>query len=333
MFYTFFQKDSTIRELTDRLYFGAEKFQEYLKSPKHHQNMLYDMHRKHMRRTRSQPANDPSMNGYQIDVLEQEPRQRNNVYKEDVYPQFDASHDARDLIQRHPQSHNSSFQSSHVPEQRITSVTSQVHHSNVAYDDSFDESHDNQHGGDVQMTRSKTYESSSSPNNDSAIDNNSPSSDSSDRASDQQPQINAVNDQLHYHSPHRTPQLHHHSPLHHRSQHLSRHASENVSHHSAMHSRTDREDSSSRGRFHSIRLSQEAESSNANKHAQQMDTGTPVHCEIDAYSSPIDLEAMEYDANLKHWPEHKKLDEAEVARVELEPYCTQKINGVSVSQI
>lgn len=60
MNYNFFdlfdlQKDATIRELTDRLMYGAEKFQEYLSTPSQ-QSVLYAMYKKKAWRTRSQPA-------------------------------------------------------------------------------------------------------------------------------------------------------------------------------------------------------------------------------------------------------------------------------------
>ena len=47
------QKEATIRELTDRLMYGAEKFQEYLSSPSQ-QTSQYALHQKNWR-TRSQP--------------------------------------------------------------------------------------------------------------------------------------------------------------------------------------------------------------------------------------------------------------------------------------
>ena len=50
-----FQKDATIRELTDRLYFGSEKFQEYLHSPRNRNSMLCEVQRRYARRTVSQP--------------------------------------------------------------------------------------------------------------------------------------------------------------------------------------------------------------------------------------------------------------------------------------
>lgn len=188
--------------------YGAEKFQEYLSTPSQ-QSVLYAMYKKKAWRTRSQPAvhskERDSLRDYRLGRF----YENMNSISEARRPSFTVSQCSSDQTPEQPQlqrptdaelSARNLLQASpvYVREPRSNGMPSHAHalHSTTPEVTSYDNAHHDRRyspNPDSRMSRSNgsartTYYvngayQSSSPQNDSALDN-SPSSDLSERGSD-----------------------------------------------------------------------------------------------------------------------------------------------------
>ncbi len=176
------QKDAIIRELNDRLYVGVEKFQEYLRSSRKQEDMEYTLRQTHAYRTSSQPVRSPEE--YEVDYGHVAPSRVED--RRQMRGQINQSYMEGSYLEPNI---NEDLQWQSRADSRVSIDTTLSGNDDIGGVYAIAESNNpdlvtpprqtGEHGMRVHFDDKHHQHQSPSPNCDSAIDNASPSSDSS----------------------------------------------------------------------------------------------------------------------------------------------------------